>query len=205
MSSLLKKTTEATGAVINGVGNIMSNDATLYLMLVTAFATIVASICIPYYTDSTGASSGVYGSGKDCLGFSSQDCMTMQAIPVLTAILVGLTVLFMSIHTSIPFLSRLPSIIKTPIAQIEKIFQAFGMTVPVLLTLSAIFAITMLGTQLGMPLSGSSLTDQAKNSSSPTTFKDGMALSATGTALIIFVAIVQFGLISKIVAKITRK
>lgn len=189
---------QALGLIMTGSET--SKTAISYVLLTLAFALLVASICIPYYTDSTGMSSGVYGSGKDCLGFSGIDCDTMHTFPVLTIIFVGFTLLFMTSHVNLPLLSRIPvpSKLKMSVSKLEKASTVFGMTVPIVLPLATLFGIVTLATQLGMPLMGVSLADQAKNSSSTTTFKDGMALSATGVALIIFVFLMQIEAAGKI-------
>jgi hypothetical protein len=172
--------------VLLNTGAWIASDKSVYFMLSVAVILLIASICIPYYTDSTGASSGVYGSGKDCLGFSGQDCMTMHALPVVTILFGALTIAFMTGMISLPRISKLG----------EK-YTALGISIVPVLFLTTVFSIATLGTQLGMPLSGTSLADQAKNSSNTTTFKDGMALSAASTALFIFVFIIKSEIIGK--------
>lgn len=191
--SYIKRTTEVTKNVLAASGAVLSADKSVYIMLAAAVALLIASMCVPYYTDSTGASSGVYGSGKDCLGYSGQDCMTMHALPVITILFGVLTIMFMA---GMPLLTSLPRVKK-----LGETYTAFGITVIPILFLAMIFSVTTLGTQLGMPLSGSSLAEQAKNSSNTTTFKDGMALSAASTALFIFVFIVKSEIVSKIASK----
>lgn len=175
--------------VMKFTGDHVSKDGITYFFLIISFALMVASMCIPYYVDSTGTSSGVYGSGKDCLGFPGMQCDVIHTFPVLTTVFVGMTILFMSTHVSIPYLSKM--VLKTGVSKLEKMLTGFGITIPVLLFMAMIFIVVTLGTQLGMPLNGSSLSDQAKNSSNTTTFKDGMALTATATALIIVCFLMQ--------------
>ncbi len=189
MSAILKKTSEATKQVLVGTGAVIANDKSVYIMLATAVILLIASICIPYYNDSTGSSSGVYGSGKDCLGFSGQDCMTVHALPIVTILFGLLTIGFM---VGIPLLLRFPRVKK-----LGDTYTGLGITIIPILLLTMLFSVSTLGTQLGMPLSGISLADQAKNSSNTTTFKDGMALSAASTALFVFVFIIKTEIISK--------
>ena len=199
MSSSLQKTNQKAKTLLTTVGIALSNDGTAYFMLLMATILTIASICIPYYSDSTGASSGVYGSGKDCLGFLGQDCMTIQAFPVLTIIFGLLSVIFMASLHGMPILSRIPIINRAvyPITNILSVFKGFGIAIIPLIILATLFSIITLVTQLEMPLSGSTLANQAKNSTSPTTFKDGMALSATATALFVYVFLIKTELLKK--------
>jgi hypothetical protein len=186
MSVLLRKIRDT----LSSTGISLSSNPMVYVMLIIAVVLTIASMLVPYYTDSTGASSGVYGSGKDCLGYSGQDCMTMHALPIVTILFGVLTILFMA---NIPILTSTSGVKKLG----EKI-PVIGITIIPVLFLAMIFSVITLGTQLGMPLSGVSLADQAKNSSNTTTFKDGMALSAASTALFVFVFIIKTGIISSI-------
>ena len=190
MSGLLKRTSNATKNILATTGAVLSTDKSVYFMLTVAVILLIVSICIPYYTDSSGASSGVYGSGKDCLGFSGSECMTIHALPVLAILFGALTIGFMA---GMPLLIRFPRIKK-----LGETYTAFGISITPVLFLAMVFSVATLGTQLGMPLSGSSLAEQAKNSSSTTTLKDGMALSAAATALFIFVFLIKSEIISKI-------
>jgi len=198
---------KALGTGLAMTGAYTSRQGIVYALLTLAFTLLIASICIPYYTDSTGSSSGVYGSGKDCLGFAGNQCGVIHAFPVLTILFVGITLLFMTSHVTIPYLSKIPvpSKIKVAVAKLESVSTIFGLSVPIVLPLAFVFAIITLGTQLGMPLSGISLADQAKNSSNTTTFKDGMALSAAGVSLIIFAFLIQIEAAAKIADMIRGK
>jgi hypothetical protein len=193
MSSVLKRGAEKAKNVLATAGVVVSGDKSMYIMLISAVVLLIASMCVPYYTDSTGASSGVYGSGKDCLGFSGQDCMTMHALPVVTILFGALTIAFMA---GLPILDKVPRF-----RNLGQTYTAFGITIIPVLFLAMVFSVATLATQLGMPLSGSSLADQAKNSSSTTTFKDGMALSAASTALFVFVFIIKSEVISKLAGR----
>jgi hypothetical protein len=185
---------------LNMIGTYISKQSIVYLLLTLSFTLLVASISIPYYTDSTGASSGVYWSGKDCLGFTGMNCDVIHVFPVLTIIFVCLTLLFMTSHVNIPLLSKIPVPlrIKTSVAKMKKASTVFGLSIPIVLPLAVLFAVITLATQLGMSLGGTSLADQAKNSSNTTTFKDGMALSASGVALVIFAFLIQIEAVAKL-------
>jgi hypothetical protein len=185
-------------------GHHTSTNPLVWIMFIIAMILLIASICVPYYTDSTGAPNGVYGiqtnpTSKDCLGFLGDQCGVVHAFPVLTIVFIGLTVFCMASYLSIPFLSRLvPSKFAGKVnTQTKKAEGPLAMLVPILMYLTLTFAIVTLGTQLGMPLSGGSLAEQAKNSSNNTTFKEGMALSAAGVAIIIVVVLFQIERISQ--------
>jgi hypothetical protein len=197
-----KTQSKATLETVRGAGEYVSRQGTVYALLLVAFSLLVASICVPYYTDSTGSSSGVYGSGKDCLGFLGMNCDVVHVMPVLTILFTGLTLLLMTSRVTFPFLSkRLPMRMKN----IGKSIDGFAAAILPCFVLATVFAVVTLGTQLGMPLSGTSLADQAKNSSSTTTFKDGMALSSAGVALIIVMFLFYTEIVGKLGYGIGRK
>ena len=210
--------TQATRNVIATTGSIIASDGMIYILILSATIFMIASICIPYYTNSSGTS-GVYGSGKDCLGYTGQDCMTMHALPIMT-ILSGFAALFFrcTAHVSLPFLNRLPRIkgvgkmLAAKIAAVEKRLEGvhimgMSISIPVILFLAMVFAVATLGTQLGTPMSGvpsptspsgaastvppssSSLAVQAGNPSNGTTLGNGMALSGVATVFVLCLCI----------------
>ncbi len=173
------------------VGNIVSNNGVTYILMLTAIALLIASMCVTYYTDGSGMASGVY-SGVKCLGHNDPvNCQTMEALPVVTVILALFTLMFMSAHASIPYFpTRL-------LSRIESVFVGSGSIVVPLIVLTVIFSIATLVTQLETPISMSgsvvSLSDQSQKAcnANPITFKDGMALSSASTALFVSVFLIM--------------
>ena len=195
--SSIQRSNDMAKTILTSVGSAISNNTSVCLMLLTATVLLIASICVPYYKTSAGVTGAVYGNGKDCLGFTDVNCDTVHALPVVTLLLGFMTLLCMGAHVSSPFLSNVPGFNLTG-RKLDQIFSGFGITVPVLLLLTAIFSVSTLATQLALPVSGSSsLADEAKNSSSSLTFTDGMALSAASTALFVFVFLTNTELIGK--------
>jgi hypothetical protein len=176
--------------MIVATGAAVGNDKSIIFMVLTAVVLLIASLCVPYYVDASGSPNNVYGSGsgsgKNCLGYSDTDCMTMRALPVIT-ILLGFSVLMlMGVFSSVPFINK-----------IGHILINLSISVVALLFLATVFSAATLGTQLGTPLNGSSLIDKAENPTNATTFKEGMALSATSTALFACVFLIKCGILEK--------
>jgi hypothetical protein len=185
---------------VNSLGTALSHNSTVMILLLIATILMIASVCVPYYTDASGNQDGVY---SNCLGYSDTlNCNTMKALPVITILFALFAVLFMSAHMGIPYISQLPGVryiapmISGRIITLESIFAGFGITVVPLIVLTTIFAIATLATQLGTPItmSGSTvpLVEQSQKacSSNPITLGNGMALSSASTALFIFVFLI---------------
>lgn len=185
MSSFLKRNVSKITNSLGFTGDFMSKQGLPYLLLAVALACMIASLVIPFYVDSTGASSGIYGSGKDCLGFMGMECDVIHAFPIVSIILLALVLILMPSKSG----------------RITLFNKRISITIPIVMFLAMVFTVITFATQLGMPLNGVSLAEQAKNSTITTTFKDGMALSATAMALVVLVCLMQTDVFRKYVSK----
>lgn len=177
---------------MSGIEN--SKEPLTYIMLLTSIILMITSLVVPYYSDSNG-NTQIYESNRECLGFIGKDCVTMHALPIVTIIIGFIVLMFLTTGALLPKFIMNNSFVKgmsSMKTMLLNIFEFFHISIPILIILLAILSIANLATQLGTPISsGQSLTDQAKDSNNPVTFKEGMALSVTSTVLIIFIIILN--------------
>jgi hypothetical protein len=181
--------TQRAKSTVTMLGYALTSDGMMYAILLTAVSLLIASMCVTYYTDSTGSANGIW-TDKMCLGYmDSLNCQTMESLPIITVIFGLIAVVFMATHVSIPFISGSSGPFSKLLRKIggvlnDKVFTGLGITIMPLLVIATIFSVATLGTQLATPMLGSTLVDKSQQCT--VKFKDGMALSTASTILFVF-------------------
>lgn len=163
------------------------------IMLLVAVILMIASICVPYYTDSAGVNNGVFVD-KMCLGLIDEhECNASKALPIMT-ILLGVLTIAMAIAAGT---TEKWGFVYKASQGVMKVMDKFHITLFVMASLAAIFSLATYAFQMAIPVAGDTLNERSlmdKSNNRYIEFKEGMYLSLISMILfgLVFVILMFF-------------